>query len=288
MVNESTALAVNSRSDVMLKTKPRVEPQGSAQQEAEQAQRLVAECGEQLASVNADLVHEAADPQTSSGVKSALHKNQSVEKKVATALDKVVAVRSALTVQQRDRRMLDHQFAAAIEQEAAARHTALHDVLTGLPNRALLDDRLEHGLEQAKRHGWSIAVMFIDLNAFKRINDELGHAVGDRVLQTVAQRLTENTRSVDTVSRYGGDEFVYLLTEIKSEVDVAQVAEKLVSALRAPWQEYGNSPTSPVIVASIGIAVFPQHGVTADALLRSADSAMYQAKQSSSGYAFAL
>ena len=260
----------------------------SVLKEARQVHQLVAECSEELAAVNAGLKRDAGNRQTASSLRTALAKNEAVEAKVALVADKVVAVRSGLQGQLRERRMLDHQFAAALEQEAAARHLALHDSLTGLPNRALLDDRLEHGLEQAKRHGWSIAVMFIDLDAFKQINDTFGHPAGDHVLRTVAQRLTDSTRSVDTVSRYGGDEFVYLLTEVKNEIDVVQVAEKLIEALHAPCVWNDNPEASPLIRASIGIAMFPQHGTTAELLLRTADTAMYQAKLSGSGYEFAL
>lgn len=260
----------------------------SVLREARQVHQLVTECGEELAAVNAGLKRDTGYRQTPSSLRTALEKNEAVEAKVALLADKVVAVKSGLQGQLRQRLMLDHQFAAALEQEAAARHASLHDSLTGLPNRALLEDRIEHGLEQAKRHGCSIAVMFIDLDAFKRINDTFGHAAGDHVLRTVAQRLTGSTRSVDTVSRYGGDEFVYLMTEVKSEMDVVQVAEKLIEALHAPCVSNGNSETLPVVRASIGIAMFPQHGSTAELLMRTADTAMYQAKLSGSGYEFAI
>lgn len=256
--------------------------------EACQIHQLVVECHEELAEVNAGLKSDVFDPKTSSAVQSALLKNEAVEVKVAAVEHKMAAVKLALNGQLRERLMLDHQFAAAVEQGAAARHIALHDVLTGLPNRALFEDRLAHGLEQARRHGRSIAVMFMDLDGFKRINDRFGHACGDRVLQLVARRLSANARSMDTISRYGGDEFVYLLTEVKDESSAGKVAEKLIEALHAPCEWDADAGPAPVIRASVGIAIFPQHGDTAEMLMRSADTAMYKAKQSRSGHAFAV
>ncbi|MEP6906344.1 MAG: GGDEF domain-containing protein, partial [Gemmatimonadales bacterium] len=188
----------------------------------------------------------------------------------------------------RDRVMLDHQFAAITEQEQAARHASLHDVLTGLPNRVLFKDRLEHGIAQAKRHEWVLAVMFVDLDKFKSINDSHGHDVGDSVLKTVSHRLKDGTRSGDTVSRIGGDEFIYLMMEIRDEASVAMVAGKIIDAIQAPMNISLSEPAFEVSIrASIGISMFPKDGTTADALITRADMAMYDAKQSKSGYAFA-
>ncbi|WP_395793012.1 diguanylate cyclase domain-containing protein [Aquimonas sp.] len=260
----------------------------TALQETRQVEQLLRECGNGLAEVNAGLKLCAAEQQIAVYVQGALLKNEAIEEKVAVITGKVEAVESALNGQIRNRRMIEHQLAAAVEQETAARQLALHDALTGLPNRALLVDRLGHELAQAQRQGWAVAVMFIDLDGFKWINDRLGHATGDRVLQIVAQRLTENSRSVDTVSRFGGDEFVFLLIDVKRHTDVAKVAQKLLDALRAPPPKGEDEPIPvPEIRASIGIALFPQHADTADALLASADRAMYQAKRSGSGFAFA-
>ena len=150
------------------------------------------------------------------------------------ASEKLSVVVSALESEVRERNMLDHQFAAAIEQEQAARHASLHDALTGMPNRALFNDRLEHGFAQAKRHGWTLALMFVDLDDFKKINDQYGHEVGDSVLRTIARRLQENTRSDDTVSRHGGDEFLYLAMGIQEETDISLIAEKIIREIQAP------------------------------------------------------
>lgn len=272
-----------------VKLSPAAAPLATVLEETRLVQQLLRECGDGLAEVNAGLKLDSDEAHATVSVQSALRKNEAVEEKVAVVTEKVEVVESALNGQIRDRRMVDHQFAAAVEQESAARYLALHDGLTGLANRALLMDRLEHELAQALRHGWSVAVMFIDLDHFKLINDQLGHAVGDRVLQIVGQRLADNSRSVDTVCRFGGDEFVFVQTEVKDEADVATVAEKLLDALCAP-SGLGEDDVIPApdIRASMGIALFPQHGDSADVLLASADRAMYQAKRSGSGFAFAI
>ena len=183
---------------------------------------------------------------------------------------------------------LEGQLAAVTEQGAVDRHAAFHDVLTGLPNRALFNDRLEHGIAQARRHGWALAVMFVDLDEFKIINDTHGHDIGDFVLRTIALRLKAETRSDDTVSRLGGDEFLYLLMEVRDEKDVTLIAEKIIKSVQAPCDIVVDQVTLVVSVkASIGIAVFPKAGDTPEVLIKSADTAMYEAKKTKSGYSFA-
>jgi len=200
----------------------------------------------------------------------------------------LTAVIQSLRVEIRDRNMVDHQLAAAVEQEEGSRIAALHDNLTGLPNRLLFRDRLQHGIAQAKRHRWTLAVMFVDLDNFKAINDTYGHDAGDEVLHTVATRLKQNTRDADTVSRYGGDEFLYLVNQIREESDVAMIAAKLLKAIHAPCTlNVAGVAAMPCMRASIGISVFPRDGITVSALIKSADGAMYGAKESGSGYAFA-
>ncbi len=179
--------------------------------------------------------------------------------------------------------MVDHQFAAAVEQEEGSRHAALHDHLTGLPNRMLFKDRLEHGIAHAKWQGWILAVMFVDLDNFKGINDTYGHQAGDAVLQTVATRLAHNTRSDDTVSRYGGDEFLCVLTPLHEPDDIAIIAAKILKAIQAPCDvRVGDMIVNPTIEASIGISVFPKDGASAAALIAHADDAMYRAKENKS------
>lgn len=249
---------------------------------------LVEECATDLAQVNAQLERELADPDIAADTRTALQTSQRVEAKIADVADSLAAVASDLSGQIRDRNDLDHQLQTLTVQEARARFLALHDELTGLPNRALIHDRLEHGLAQARRHGWGLAVMFIDLDAFKQINDTHGHAVGDQVLQVVAQRMLDNSRSDDTASRYGGDEFVFLLQETSGEHAVAAFAQKLAAIFEEPFAVADHDPALHLSVrASIGIAMFPQHGGTAELLLRKADVAMYEAKRSGMDYAFA-
>ena len=214
--------------------------------------------------------------------------NESVATKLQQASEHLCALQQALQVEIRDRAMVDHQLAAAVEQEEGSRHAATHDRLTGLPNRALFRDRLEHGIAQAMRHGWMLAVMFVDLDYFKSINDTFGHEAGDDVLRTVAMRLSHNTRNDDTVSRYGGDEFLCLLTPLQEEADIANIAAKIHKAIQAPCDvRVGDANVKLCLEASIGISVFPKDGVSANALITCADDAMYRAKESRSGVAYA-
>ena len=154
-------------------------------------------------------------------------------------------------------------------------HVAHHDSLTGLPNRALLHDRLQQTLALAQRDRHRVAVMFLDLDRFKTVNDTLGHAIGDELLKHVAQRLTGVVRAVDTVSRLGGDEFVIVLHEMSSPDDAVQVAEKILGAL-ATVVSIDNHQLRAT--PSIGISIFPDDGDEVFALMKNADTAMYHAK----------
>ena len=154
---------------------------------------------------------------------------------------------------------------------------ALHDSTTGLPNRDLFDDRLTHAIALAKRHTWTLAVMFLDLDRFKYINDTHGHTVGDAVLKEVAKRLLEHTRDEDTVCRNGGDEFLYLMINPHSSENIGRVADALLKAIRQPIDV---DDLTHVIEASIGIAVYPNDGTTGEQLISNADTAMYRAKKS--------
>ena len=155
-------------------------------------------------------------------------------------------------------------------------HLATHDALTGLPNRHLLNDRIQQALAQVQRENRQAAVLFIDLDQFKTINDSLGHEVGDLLLKEVAQRLVANLRSRDTVARSGGDEFVVVLPDIRDAQEVASVAQKLLAALIAPYQISENVLRTS---ASIGAAIFPEDGENAETLLKNSDLAMYYAKE---------
>jgi diguanylate cyclase (GGDEF)-like protein/PAS domain S-box-containing protein len=154
---------------------------------------------------------------------------------------------------------------------------AYHDVLTHLPNRRLFTDRLALGINRARRSGRSLAVMFIDLDHFKTVNDTLGHTSGDELLLEMSQRLRDCIREDDTVARLGGDEFTIILSELRHPEDAAQVAQKILEAVQVPMTIAG----APIdLSASIGIALYPVDGFDVETLLRNADSAMYRAKES--------
>ncbi|WP_298722595.1 diguanylate cyclase [uncultured Oceanisphaera sp.] len=153
---------------------------------------------------------------------------------------------------------------------------AHHDALTGLPARALLMDRLEHALSHTRRTGASMAVLFIDLDGFKSVNDTLGHAAGDLLLQMVAKRLLYCMREEDTVARFGGDEFVIVLENIDHVGDIDMIADRILETLQQPFTVVGQQVC---ISGSLGVSLYPQNGTNADSLLRHADEAMYQAKK---------
>lgn len=166
--------------------------------------------------------------------------------------------------------------------ESVMEHLAHHDALTGLPNRLLLHSRLEHSLEQAKRNGRQCAVLFLDLDGFKQVNDTLGHKAGDQLLQRAAERMQARLREVDTLSRLGGDEFVVVLDGMLAAGEAEHVAQALLDALAAPFSlERGEHTVS--IGISAGIALFPAHGATVEALINNADAALYEAKKAGKG-----
>jgi len=180
----------------------------------------------------------------------------------------------------REQEILEQQLSMALQLFNLTRYNAFHDLLTGLPNRALFSDRLEHAFAQAQRHKCRLAVLFIDLDGFKRINDLYGHDVGDAVLLTVAKRLRNSTRSNDTVCRYGGDEFLYLLPEIQNVETVDMICAKLIKMIGLPCNI--NKPDCHIscrVDASIGTAIYPNEGDSTESLITLADRAMYAAKQ---------
>ncbi|MBE9012914.1 CHASE2 domain-containing protein [Pseudanabaenaceae cyanobacterium LEGE 13415] len=164
-------------------------------------------------------------------------------------------------------------------------YIANHDALTGLPNRILLYERISESISTAKANGQVLALMFLDLDGFKQINDTLGHAIGDLLLQAVAKRLTGCLRTSDTVARLGGDEFVVLLPTIPDTSNVTQVARKILSTLS---QAFAISGETLSVTTSIGIALFPEHGDQLESLMERADEAMYHAKKTGKNrFAFA-
>ncbi len=172
--------------------------------------------------------------------------------------------------------MVFHDVSLAREMVLRMSHLAQHDALTNLPNRVLLNDRLTQAISLARRRRNQLAVLFLDLDLFKKINDSLGHQVGDKLLQSVANRLLTCVRDSDTVSRHGGDEFVVLLSDIERAKDAAYRAAKIISKVADTHSIAGHDIN---IHASIGISVYPNDGEDADTLIKNADAAMYNAKQ---------
>jgi len=161
--------------------------------------------------------------------------------------------------------------------EKRVQFLAYYDALTGLPNRTLLQDRLIKALASARRQKNKVALLFLDLDRFKIINDSLGHSVGDLVLQQVAERLKKWSREQDTVARVGGDEFLIVLTAVKEPADAAVAAERLMNTMNAAYVVQGHSLG---ISCSVGISIFPEHGAEGETLIKNADAAMYSAKES--------
>jgi diguanylate cyclase (GGDEF)-like protein len=256
--------------------------------QSEEIKEHVEEAASELASVNAALQERKVRLPVQT-IEEVIAQNQEVEHKVAKAADDLDQVNARLAKEVAERIGIDSELvetktdlsearddlSKAQAKEKEARQIALHDAITGLPNRVLFDQRLDHGLIQAKRYGWGLAVMFIDLDKFKSINDSYGHDLGDKVLLMVANRLQAFLRGEDTVSRWGGDEFVCLLLDVKQEADAARLAEKMVYRI-AEACEFNGTVLS--IRASIGVTIYPGDGETADILLKNADRAMYKAK----------
>jgi diguanylate cyclase (GGDEF)-like protein/PAS domain S-box-containing protein len=168
-----------------------------------------------------------------------------------------------------------HDVSEAKAMAQKMEHLAQHDYLTGLPNRMLLNDRLQQAMAYADRHGTQVAVLFLDLDNFKHINDSLGHSVGDKLLESVSRRLVAQVRHSDTVSRQGGDEFVVLVLEDVKAERTTVIGEKILRSLAAPHHIDGNELH---ITTSIGISLFPADGDDGETLLKNADTAMYHAK----------
>ncbi len=168
-----------------------------------------------------------------------------------------------------------HDITELWRKEEYTRHLAFHDVLTDLPNRALLMERLDRQIAMSERETRSLAVMFLDLDRFKFVNDNLGHEIGDDVLKTVAQKLQALVRHTDTVARLGGDEFVVLLDNPANKDEVAEIATRIVATINEPMEFRGKVAQ---VGTSIGIALLLSDGQTAGELIKSADAAMYAAK----------
>jgi diguanylate cyclase (GGDEF)-like protein len=254
-------------------------------------------CADDLASAN-DLVKvRLADGETTLQATQALLHGEAIELKVqecaddlqqvtdnlAQSVGEVKAVQQALSDSRDALQESEAALAMSVQAERAASRRALHDPKTGLPNRTLFDDRLAQALAGAERHGGTLAVLFLDLDRFKLINDTHGHAAGDAVLAAVAQRLLSHARDEDTVCRNGGDEFLYLLINPAGRANVERIAGLVRAAITRPIT---LGPHRLVVTPSISIAMYPEHGRTGDSLVEHADAAMYRAKQRCSAFEF--
>ena len=257
--------------------------------QSEEIKADVEKAAEQLGSVNAVLTNNAKVMPPFPTIEEVIAQNEEAEKKVIKAAEDLQQVNAELTKQVTERIDIESELretqndllevradlSKSQEKEKDALHIALHDPLTGLPNRLLLEQYLDHGLTQSRRYGHKLALMFIDLDKFKNINDSYGHDIGDRVLITVAKRLQAFVRGEDIVSRWGGDEFVCVLLNINLESDVISLAEKMVARISETC-EFDGIVLS--ISAAIGIAICPRDGETAEILFKQVDRAMYRSK----------
>ena len=249
----------------------------------------VKQAASELTSVNEVLKQENKVSIPVQTIQKAITQNVGVEHKVAKAADDLKQVNAKLTKEVAERVAFESELAdtkidlaearddllKSQAKEEETRQITLHDTLTGLPNRVLFEQRLEHGLIQAKRRDWKLAVLFIDIDKFKSINDSYGHDLGDKVLLMLANRLQSSVREEDMVCRWGGDEFGCLLLDVKQEANVTRLAEKMVNRI-AEACEFNGTVLS--IKPSMGIAIYPADGETADILFKNADTAMYKAK----------
>ncbi|MDB5839596.1 MAG: diguanylate cyclase [Herminiimonas sp.] len=261
----------------------------SALNQSEQVKHKVEECAQKLSSVNAVLKEEVIEHLPLERIEVALSQSEEVEDKVQECAADLASVNQALIREIAERKFLEGELARSRLDERKARHLAFHDRITGLPNRELFLDRLNTAVAQAERHGRGIGLLFIDIDDFKMINDCYGHAIGDEVLRTVAKRLTALLRTEDTVGRYGGNEFLCLLLEVRDENYAARIAEKIIASLSQPCVIGGLQLS---IIPAIGITLYPDDGKNAEVLVNNSDVAMYVAKQnnrmikSGKGYSF--
>ncbi len=268
----------------------------SALEQSHDVRDKVEDCADDLASKNEAVKQLISDGATTLSARKLLNESKVVEARVQECADDLHRVTETLahgvedlkTVElalARSRKALartESSLAVSKEEERRSKLLALHDAATGLPNRVLFDDRLSHALSLAERQQWTLAVMFLDLDRFKSINDQFGHAAGDAVLKEVAQRLLQHARDEDTVCRNGGDEFLYLLVNPQGTENVERIARNILAKVSVPIQ---LGTLELVISPSIGIALFPDHAVNGADLIARADAAMYRAKRGLRGYA---
>lgn len=263
---------------------------GSALAKSEDVKDRVQACASDIGTTNDTVKQTLAEGATKKAAAVALRSGERVEAKVRGCAEDLHGVNTTLARGVEDLEHAEKALAKsrdalartelelrdARNDEQAARHEALHDKLTGLPNRAHFDTRLEQAIASAKRHRLTLAVMFFDIDDFKQINDVHGHAVGDGVLREVASRLAGQCREEDAVCRNGGDEFLCFLMNPKGHSNIERIAQKLITKVHEP---IALGALTLSVEVSIGISVYPKNGVSGEHLIQDADAAMYAAKR---------
>lgn len=264
---------------------------------SQEVKEIIVECAVDLSTTTQNMEAGVAQGATLLATLATLAQTGKMDGKVREWVEELHGVNEALTQGMNDlkrtevaleesRKSLEESqqaLANALEEIKQVRDLALHDALTGLPNRELFNDRLGYAIALAHRRDWNLAVMFVDLDGFKGINDSLGHAAGDEVLTRTAKRLTKKLRFADTVSRYGGDEFVLLLMNPQAHSNIQRIAEEVLAELAEPFM-FGDQELT--IRASLGVSVYPDHSQDSAELIQKADAAMYVAKKAGGRVAF--
>jgi diguanylate cyclase (GGDEF)-like protein len=269
-----------------------------------QIEARVEECADEISSISALLKEDITPQNALRDAEQALAQSEQVRQKIEQCAEELHSLNAALSQEMRERRKSERALAGmqvrligaqidvlearseltkVKDEKERARYFAFHDALTGLPNGNLFCDRLEHALAHAKRHGAMLAVICIDVDKFRNINEAHSHYVGDRVLQAVAQRLQASVRAADTISRKEGDQFLLLMENLAGETAAELIAQKVLRAISHALDLEGLQLT---VSASIGVAVYPRDGETADALINNAESAVSDAKREIGGLAF--
>lgn len=251
--------------------------------QSEGVKRKVENCAQDLSSVNVILKDELQGHSPVKEIRKVLVQSEDIENKVQECADELHVVNTTLAKEIGERENLQQQLSESEALERHNRYLAYHDITTGLSNRALFNDRLEQALAQAERHSWCLALLFIDMDKFKLINDTYGHEMGDKVLRLVGHALLLCVREEDTVSRVGGDEFLCLLMEVNEDEAVSHIADLMIKRTAAVC---ATAAIQAAVKLSIGIAIYPRDGTSAEILLKKADQAMYAAKNKGEGYRF--
>jgi len=245
-------------------------------------------CASDLNRIDAAIERELPASRAGIALASALARHRGVRERLEAARHVLGGIDRTIEGAIRDQIALDAELARVAEQEEAARRAAFRDPLTGLADRTLFANRLEHGLEQAKRRKWTLAVMVLDINRLGAINTLLGREAGDEVLKTIARRLGIATRGEDTVGRGEGGEFLYLLMDFRDAENVAMIAERFVETIRQPCEiTFATRAAAPDVTVSIGVAIYPKDGVSAAQLMKAARVALAKAKAHRIAVAFA-